>query len=87
MQPQTRLQPQLLKQLRALTALTFSVLEDSADAAVLEGDTLDIPELRVLVVEGYWARHLQLECPKLISLEMADCDPMGPVLALSPPDA
>ena len=78
LQSHMRFQPQLLRELRALTYLTLSLGESRA-ADVLEGDILDLPALKILVVQGYWARKLQLECPKLASLTMDSCDPLGKV--------
>ena len=82
-QPQMLLQPQLLRQLTALTAMTFSVIGgDKAD--VLEGEVLDLPELRSLYVNSYWGRPLVLNCRKLTSLTMVGCDPMGLVSLQAP---
>ena len=59
----TQLQTQHLKQLRVLTALTFSVKESSGAMETWEGDLLDLPELRMLHVKGYVDRYLELACP------------------------
>ena len=67
------LQPQLLEPLTALTKMCFHVTKDHRQQYVSDGDTLGLPELKVLRAEEYSSRHLDLECPKLTSLTLADC--------------
>ena len=64
------LQPEVLKQLTAVTKLSFHVIEAPSFSA---NDRLDLPELKVLYVEGFCGSRLDLECPKLTSLTLADC--------------
>ena len=66
------LQPQLLEPLTALTKMTFRFTRGQSQY-VSDGDTLGLPELKVLRVEHYSGRHLDLGCPKLTSLTLADC--------------
>ena len=83
-QRQKRLQPHLLSQLRALRALTFRGEEGYSGWEVSDGDTIDLPELRELYVEGYRGNHLRLECPSLTSLTLKACNPM-PLVSLQSP--
>ncbi len=65
------LQRQVLKPLTALTKMSFHVT--TGRAGMSEGVTLDLPELKMLRVEQYTGRHLDLKCPKLTSLTLAGC--------------
>ena len=67
--PNLQLQPQLLKQLTALTKLTFHA-RGGPDVDVLVNSTLHLPQLRTLCLDGYWGRDLVLDCPKLTNLTL-----------------
>ena len=66
--PDLQLQPQLLRQLTALTTLTFHAGGGPDD--VLVNNTLHLPQLRTLYVDHYWGRDLVLGCPKLTDLTL-----------------
>ncbi len=65
--PNLQLQPQLLRQLTALTALTFHA-GGGPDVNVLVNNTLHLPQLRTLSIDNYWAKDLVLDCPKVTDL-------------------
>ena len=77
------LQTQILRRSPALTSLKLRVTGGEG-VDVLQGDVLSLSRLRNLDVEGYWGRHLVLECPKLRRLVLTDCDPMGRVSLQAP---
>ena len=81
-QQEMLLQPQLLRELSALTALTFFVSGSEQKGGV--GDTLKLPELRMLTLHGYETRDIDLECPQLTSLTLASCIPLGYVSLQAP---
>ena len=73
-QPHETLLPlQGLKQLTALTNLSFKVTTSPGQGLNRAGDRLDLPKLKVLRFEGYCGRRLDLDCPNLTSLTFADC--------------
>ncbi len=82
-QQQLQLQPQLLSQLTALTAMTYSVMEGE-ELDGLPGEILSLPELTTLHVKFYCGRDLALECPKLTHLTMEECDPLGLISLQAP---
>ena len=77
------LQTQILSRSPVLTSLKLRVTGGEG-VDVLQGDVLSLSRLRSLHVEGYWGRHLVLECPRLRSLVLTDCDPMGGVSLQAP---
>ncbi len=77
------LQTQILSRSAALTSLRLRITGGEG-VDILQGDLLSLPRLRSLEVEGYWGRHLVLECPRLTSLVLEDCDPMGCVSLQAP---
>ncbi len=81
-QQQMLLQPHLLRELSALTALTFIVT--GCEEAVGEGDILNLPELKTLCIQGHDNRDITLECPKLTSLTLTSSLPMGDVTLQAP---
>ena len=92
LQPRMLLQHQFLRQLTALTAMTFSVdqatyVEEDNEMEIAvwqQGDVVHLPKLKQLHVSSYWGRHLVLECPQLTSLSMLNCAPVGPVSLQAP---
>ncbi len=88
------MQPQVLSQLTALTALSIkveqTVIDESDDDEEeefdvwREGDTLKLPNLKKLHLTCYWGRHLVLDCPQLTSLSFRDGNPHGPVSLQAP---
>ena len=67
------LQPQLIQQLTALTKMSFHVTKGYGAGYSSAGDTLELPELKVLHVENYCGSFLFLDCPKLIRLTLVEC--------------
>lgn len=70
------LQPLLLRQLSTLTSLKLKSLETDSDEE-LQGDVLELPELRVLRIIKHCNSAITLKCPILIHLHMDDCEPLG----------
>ena len=81
-QQEMLLQPELLRELSALTALRFFVTGRAQAGEA--GDVLKLPELRTLHVQGYNKWHISLDCPHLTSLTLAHCVSLGCVTLQAP---
>ena len=66
-----------------MTKLSFHVTGKSGQGFCAE-DRLELPELKVLHVEGYRGRRLDLNCPNLTSLTLPDCYVEGVVSLQAP---
>ena len=79
-----RPQPQLLKQLTALTKMSFHVQRKDSQDYDYSDWTLDISELRELHLEQYFGRDLVLECSRLTTLTWVECSQIRLVYLQAP---